>query len=268
MSTQKILIYLRVSTLDQARDGYSLAAQRKALEAWANIQKYEIVQIYADSGISGKDIKHRPAMETMLKRIENNDISLVAVWSLSRLTRSVSDLYTLWQFFNKHKCGLVSYTETFDTSTPVGRAMMGLLGIFAQMEREITGERVRAAMTERAEQGKRTANEILGYDLEGKDSLKINEAEAEQIRFIYDSYLQLKNFSHVAKLCLAHGYRGKRGKTLTAEHIKRILTRPVYIGYNSYNGKTYTGRHTPIIKKETWERIQTTIEKSKRGETA
>lgn len=102
--------------------------------------------MYEDAGISGKDIKHRPAMQQLLADVRAGKHDLVVVWALSRLTRSVADLYGIWGVMQAHGCDLVSYTEAFDTSTPVGRAMIGLLGVFAQMEREITGERVALLM--------------------------------------------------------------------------------------------------------------------------
>lgn len=146
-------LYIRVSTLDQAREGYSLAAQQAALEAWA-AQKSYATQLYADEGISGKDIDHRPAMRQILADVEAGKIAVVAVWALSRLTRSVADLYATWELLAAHGVGLVSHTEGFDTGSPTGRAMMGLLGVFAQMEREITAERVRAAMEQLQAQAK------------------------------------------------------------------------------------------------------------------
>ena len=252
----RIAIYIRVSTLDQARDGYGLAAQRRALEAWAEAHGYTIVCVYEDAGISGRDIAHRPAMQELLADADAGRYDIILVWSLSRLTRSVADLYNTWERIQLHNIGLISYTESFDASTPTGRAMMGLLGIFAQMEREITAERVRAAMAERAVQGKRTCNEVLGYDLDGTDSLTINEAEAEQVRYIYARYAEYRNLSTVAELCALMGYHGKRGGVFRAEHIKVILTRPVYAGYNSFRGQLYPGLHDPIISHTDYNRIQ------------
>lgn len=249
-------IYIRVSTLDQAREGYSLAAQQKALRDWAQAHQYGIFATYADEGISGKDITHRPAMQRLLTDIQQGDIDIVLVWALSRLTRSVADLYDTWDILQAHDVGLVSYTESFDTSTPTGRAMMGLLGVFAQMEREITAERVRAAMAERAAQGKRTCSEVLGYDLDGTDSLKINPEEANRIRYIFDKYIEYRNLSAVAELCRLHGYTGKRGRVFKAWHIHVILTRPIYAGYNSYNGQLYRGSHEPIISVQQYNRVQ------------
>ena len=249
-------IYIRVSTSEQAAEGYSLAAQRKSLMQWCNDRAYAVVDVYADGGISAKDIKHRPAMLRLLSDVQTGKIDVVCVWALSRLTRSVADLYSVWELFAAHNCGLISYTEAFDTTTPTGRAMMGMLGVFAQMEREFTAERVSAAIAERAAQGKRTCNEVLGYDLDGKDSLKINPAEAERVRYIFDRYTEYRNLSAVAELCRLRGYTGKRGKVQTAESIRRVLTCPVYAGYNSYKGQLYKGRHAPIISVKDYNRVQ------------
>ena len=134
--------------------------------------------------------------------------------------------------------------------------MMGLLGVFAQMEREITAERVRTAMAERAAQGKRTCNEVLGYNLDGSDSFIINAQEAEVVRYIFDRYLEYHNLSAVAELCRLKGYCGKRGRVFNAWSIRLILTRPVYAGYNSYNGKIYLGKHEPIIPLKIFNRAQ------------
>ena len=123
----RVAIYIRVSTLDQAREGYSLAAQRAALEHWATDRRHEVVRAYEDAGISAKDIKHRPAMRKLLWAAKREQYDILLVWALSRLTRSVSDLYALSELLSSHSIGLVSYTEAFDTSTPTGRAMMGLL---------------------------------------------------------------------------------------------------------------------------------------------
>ena len=131
----RVAIYIRVSTLDQAREGYSLSAQRKALTRWAEEREYEVVYCYADEGISGKDISHRPAMMQMLADVKAGKIDIVLVWALSRLTRSVADLYNTWSLLEKYHCGLVSLTESFDATTVWGRTMMGMLAVLAQRAR-------------------------------------------------------------------------------------------------------------------------------------
>ena len=256
MSEAKVAaLYIRVSTLDQAREGYSLAAQQAALEAWATAHGYATA-LYQDAGISGKDINHRPAMCQMLADAKAGKIAVVAVWALSRLTRSVADLYATWELLASHSVGLVSHTEGFDTSTPTGRAMMGLLGVFAQMEREITAERVRAAMAERAAQGKRTCHSVLGYDPAGADDLIINPAEAEIIRYIFAKYLEHKSLSAVAELCRLRGYHGKRGREMCAWSVRLILSRPIYAGYNSWHGQLIRGSHEPLISVSDFNRVQ------------
>lgn len=206
-----IAIYTRVSTLDQAQDGYSLDAQQRVLRDWCNMRGHSIYGIFIDAGISGKDIQHRPAVREMLAVVESGKIDCVLVWALSRLTRSVADLYAMWETLCRNNCELISYTETFDTSTPMGRAMLGLLGVFAQMEREITAERVATAMRERAEQGGRTCSCVLGYDtIPG--GLAINPREAEIVKSIYQVYEDTGSLSATAKWCRDRNITGKRGK--------------------------------------------------------
>lgn len=256
MEKKMVAIYIRVSTLDQAREGYSLEAQERTLRKWCTDRKYEVYDLYADRGISGKDIDHRPSMRRLMQDAKDDKFDMIVFWALSRFTRSVSDLYHTMEILQSHNIDMMSYTEAFDTSTPMGRAMVGIVGVFAQLERELTGERVRAAMLVRAEQGKRTCSAILGYDLNGKDSMVINEKEAEYVRFCFEKYLIYKNLSQVAELCCSLGYCGKRGKPPTAYTVYVILTRPQYCGYNTYCGHIYKGDYEPIVSLETYNRVQ------------
>lgn len=257
----RIAIYIRVSTLDQAREGYSLEAQENALRKWCAVRHYQIYEIYADRGISGKDIDHRPDMKRLLQDAKEEKFDMVIFWALSRFTRSVSDLYRTMSILQEHNIDMISYTEAFDTSTPMGRAMVGIVGVFAQLERELTGERVRAAMLVRAQKGKRMCSEVLGYDLLGKDSLTINMKEAEYVKFCFKKYLERKNISEVAELCREHGYCGKRGKKPTAWSVYIILTRALYCGYNVYCGVAYKGKHEPIIGVDTYNKVQRLLRK-------
>lgn len=258
---KRIAIYIRVSTLDQAREGYSLEAQGKTLRKWCDDRKYEVFELYADKGISGKDIEHRPDMNRLLKDAKEGKFDTVIFWALSRFTRSVSDLYSTMENFQKWNVDMVSYTEAFDTSTPMGRAMIGIVGVFAQLERELTSERVSAAMAERASQGKRTCSEILGYDLDGKDSFKINEKEAEYVRFCFEEYLLRKNLSEVACEASKRGFRGKRGKEPTAWSIQKILTRTQYCGFNTFLGEIYKGNYKSIIDVETFNKVSALLKR-------
>lgn len=257
-------IYIRVSTLDQAKEGYSLAAQKATLRKWCADHQHTVYSLYADPGVSGKDIDHRPEMRRLLRDAEARRFDVVVFWALSRFTRSVTDLYNVMDKFERWGISLVSYTEAFDTSTPMGRAMIGIVGVFAQLERELTGERVRTAMDARAAQGKRMCRCIMGYDLDGKDSLKINEQEAEYVRFVYRTYLERKNLSEVASICRAMGYHGKGGKPPEAWNIEVILTRPIYCGYVLHTGRLYLAPWSPIIDIDTYNRVQRLLQRQGR----
>lgn len=259
---QKIAaIYIRVSTLDQAREGYSLEAQENTLRKWCTDRKYEVYDLYADRGISGKDIDHRPDMRRLMEDAKAEKFNTVIFWALSRFTRSVADLYHTMETLQDHNIDLVSYTESFDTSTPMGRAMIGIVGVFAQLERELTGERVRAAMQVRAEQGKRTCSDVLGYCVKGKDTFEIVPNEAEYVRFCFESYLIYKNISQVARLCAEKGYHGKRGKKPTPSSVLVILTRAIYCGYNNFSGQLYKGSHPAIISVDTFNKVQSLLKR-------
>lgn len=253
--TYRVAIYIRVSTLDQVWNGYSLDDQERILRQWCNDRRYKIFDLYIDRGISGKDVEHRPDMKRLLKDAKEKKFDVVLFWALSRLTRSVSDLYNVMVILQKHSIDMISYTESFDTSTPMGRAMIGIVGVFSQLERELTSERVSAAAEERAIQGKRTCSGVLGYDVDGKDSFKINSKEAEYVRFCFDEYLLRKNLSEVAKEARKRGYKGKRGKAPTAWSIEVIISRPIYCGYNIFKGKLYKGQYEPIVDIDTYNRV-------------
>lgn len=257
----RVAIYIRVSTLDQAENGYSLDMQERTLRKWCQDRRYEIAGIYADRGISGKSISHRPAMCQLLKDAENKSFDIVLFWALSRFSRSVENLYYTMNLFQKWNISMVSYTENFDTTTAMGRAMIGIVGIFAQLEREMTSERVAANMQQMAVEGKRTCHSVLGYDRKGKYSFSINEKEAEYVRFCFEEYLKRKSLSEVAELARKRGYRGKRGKIPSAYSIEKIITRPIYCGYNSFRGNIYKGDYDSIISVETFNRVQAILKR-------
>lgn len=133
------------------------------------------------------------------------------------------------------------------------------------MEREITAERVRAAMAERAAQGKRTCSCVLGYDLDGADSLAPNPAEAKVVQYIFAKYLEHKSLSAVAELCRLHGYNGKRGREMCAWSVRLVLTRPIYAGYNSWHGQLIRGQHEPLISVADFNRVQRLLAKPVTG---
>lgn len=249
-------IYTRVSTKDQAEEGYSLSAQERTLMNYCKSKHIKVFKVYSDEGISGKDIKHRPAMMELLSDAFNNCFNMILVWKLTRFSRRLSDLIGVCEKLDAAGIALVSYSEAFDSLTPAGRMMRSMLGTVAQFEREVIGENVSAAMLERAQQGKRTCSELLGYDLCGKDSFCINEKEKEYVNFCFSTYLIRKSLTEVAQLARERGYRGKRGAIPTAWTVFKILTRTQYAGYNLYKGVLYKGNYKSIRTVEDFNKVQ------------
>lgn len=255
----RVAIYTRVSTVDQAIDGFSLEAQLKTLTVYCHEHNYEAVAHYSDEGISGKDIKHRPAMLKLLDDAKKHHFDIILVWKLTRFSRSLSDLISICDMLERNGIALVSYSEYFDCTTPAGRLMRNMLGVIAQWEREVVSENVRAAMEERAMQGKPTCSYVLGYDRQDSGDFTVNANEAHIVRDIFERYLLLQSFTGVSRYCAQRGYHGKRGGSLLPESIHKILTRYIYAGFYSWKGSPIKGEIQPIVPISLFNNIQDII---------
>lgn len=262
--SKKVAIYIRVSSLDQARDGYSLSAQERTLRKYCSDRNYSIFNLYADEGISGKDMVHRPAIQKLMQDAEAKKFDVILFWALSRFTRSVSDLYQTVYRLNQLNIDLVSYTEAFDTSTPFGRAIIGILGVFAQLERELTSERVSLALDEKFKQSKYAPSFLKGY-VRKNNKLKIIKNEADCVQLCFNSYIQTENLSETARILNHAGYRGKRGKKFSANSVKVILKNKTYIGYIKYLENEKSGLHKSIISISTFNKVQKILEQKHRS---
>lgn len=267
----KTAIYIRVSTEDQAREGYSIQAQKNKLEAYCVSQGWNVVGFYIDDGYSAKDLE-RPEMKRMLKHIEQGLIDCVLVYRLDRLTRSVLDLYKLLEIFERHNCKFKSATEVYDTTTAMGRMFITIVAAMAQWERENLAERVRMGMQEKARQGKWAVSTApFGYDIDREtDKLVINQQEAVVVRKIYDMYLSGMGMNKIALSLNNQGILTKSDAAWTSNKVKYVLTNPIYIGTMRYNYRVNNdnyfeveGAVPAIISEEVFERAQKIIEKRK-----
>ncbi|MBO0959522.1 recombinase family protein [Neobacillus sp. MM2021_6] len=230
----KVAAYIRVSTTEQAEEGYSIAAQRNRLEAYATSQGWEIVAWYVDEGESAKDL-NRTDLKRMLNGIEQEIFDCVLVYRLDRLTRSVLDLYQLLEKFEKHNVKFKSATEVYDTTTAIGRLFLTLVSALAQWERENLGERVRMGMQQKAKEGKWTVSTPpLGYDSE-ESNLKINPSEAAVVKEIYSLYLAGNGMHKIARNLNERGLYTKSNKAWSQNTVQYILTNPIYHGTTRYN---------------------------------
>lgn len=240
-------LYLRVSTDAQYEEGYSIEAQMKKLEQWCRLHDVKNYEFYIDGGYSGSNLK-RPQMERMLADIRAGLVEAVVVYKLDRISRSQKDtIYLLEDVFMPNQTGFISLNENFDTTTPYGKAMIGILSVFAQLERENIRERTRMGMQERLSKGMwRGTTPPYGYDYDSAKGILVPNEDAKTVQEIYRLYLEGMSTYRLAKL---FGFKGDR-------QIALMLERPTYIGMIMHKGEMLPGLHEPIVEREIWERVQ------------
>ena len=249
---KRVFLYVRVSTQEQAKEGYSIDEQINRLRDYCKAMEWTIVKVYTDAGYSGSNTD-RPALQSMIDDIKAKKGDSVVVYKLDRLSRSQKDTLELIEdCFLANNVGFISMTENFDTSTPFGRAMIGILSVFAQLEREQIKERVSMGREGRAKDGKFHGGgyEPIGYDyVDGE--LKVNEFEAMQIREIHRLYQEGKGFHTIERIFAERGYSQKFGKW-QIKRIKRCMLNDLYIGNIHFNDQVYKGTHDPIVDEQTY----------------
>lgn len=250
---EKVAIYVRVSTQEQAREGYSIGEQVERLTLYCKAMHWHITETYIDPGFSGGDTE-RPGLKALIKDVKGGGIDRVVVYKLDRLSRSQKDtLYLIEDIFLKNNTDFVSMSENFDTSTPFGRAMIGILAVFAQLEREQIKERMSMGKEARAKEGKWHGGSTppIGYDYdEARDLLVVNEYEALQIRELVELFLKGTPLRSIERLFNEKGYKHKHGSSWDPKTMRRILRSKTYCGYNKYNNKYYKAEHETIIDEE------------------
>ncbi len=256
----KAALYVRVSTEEQANEGQSISAQLETLKQYCKLYCIEIYDIYEDPGLSGKDTLNRPGLQRLLADAKCNCFNMVLVWKLSRLSRNLKDLLGIIDLFEKKDIVFSSYSEKFDTSTPVGRMTLQLLGSIAEFERNTIIDNVKLGLQEYARKGGKTGT-VFGYDSSGRQ-LVINPSEAAIVRLIYHLYVQeLWSLTEITNHLNQMGCLTKRGKPFRKDAVSVILENPVYIGQNRHQlgtGNEYctAGSHLPIIEQELWQAVQ------------
>lgn len=258
-----VAIYVRVSTEEQAQEGYSIRAQLNRLEAYAKSQDWTIVKKYIDEGQSAKDM-NRTDLKKMLRDLEKGLFNCVLVYRLDRLTRSVLDLYKMLKIFENHNVKFKSATEVYDTTTAMGRLFITLVAALAQWERENLGERVRFGLNQKAKEGKWAINIApFGYDRDG-DYLIVNESESTIVKKIFELYLTGKyGIGKIAKELNNKGLKTKSGSKWNFSSIHYVLTNPIYIGTMRFNYRVNKERYfevenaaTAIIDKKDFDTVQ------------
>lgn len=278
---KRVAIYARVSTTEQAEEGYSIAEQERLLTEWCEKNGYIVHEVYADRGISGKSVKKRPALIKLLADAQNKLFDVVLVWKTNRLARNILDLLKIVEVFEQNYISFRSYTENHETETSQGKLQFHMLAAIAEFERNTISENVKMGMLARAREGKWNGGIVLGYDLEDISAqgdkrkhtrLVINEKEAKIVKRIFELYLAGNGYKAIANCVNIEGHKGKRGKSFSISTIKTILENPVYVGMIRYdvrrnwtdkrrgdinpNPVLQQGEHEPIISQLDWGKAQ------------
>lgn len=244
---KKAGLYCRVST-DIQMEGYSIDAQKDFLKSYCKMHEIDNYEFYIDGGYSGSNI-NRPDMQRLIEDVEDHKIDIVIVFKLDRLSRSQKDtLYLIEEVFNPNDCGFVSIKENFDTNTPFGKAMVGILSVFAQLERETILERTRIGRKKRAEEGLwyGTGNLPFAYDYDEKKGILVpNKEKVEIVNKMVELYLQGMPMTQVGALF------GLQDQT-----VRSIFTSPVGLGKIPYKDEIFEGQHEPIMTQETYDKLQ------------
>jgi site-specific DNA recombinase len=252
---RRAALYIRVSTLEQAQEGYSVGEQRERLIAYCKAQDWLIADIYVDGGYTGSNL-NRPGIQKLMSETEKFDV--VLVYKLDRLSRSQRDtLYLIEEIFRPNKVDFVSMQESFDTSSPFGKAMIGLLAVFAQLEREQIKERTWMGRVARAKTGLHHGggNIPIGYDYEdGK--LIVNPYEAEQVRKIYEWYLSGSSLKAITDKLQDAGYTNKYSSYNSWSSVRNILENETYIGRLHFGDVVVDHAHEAIITEEQFNAAQ------------
>ena len=259
-STMRAAIYIRVSTDEQADDGYSLAAQERAGRAYAQSQGWEIAKIYADEGLSGRR-ENRPALLQLRADVAAGAINAVIVHKLDRLARNLRLMIEIIEEFGKQKAAFVSVTEQIDFSTPLGWAMFQVQGVFAELYSRNLSAETSKGKREKAQQGGWVGPLPIGYAKDPKGDLFPSE-DAECVRLMFELYATRQHsYTSLADELNARGYRssdwqtGRRGR-FGRETVRTILMNRAYIGEVSAGGTRYKGRHQPLVSQELFSQVE------------
>lgn len=265
-------VYTRKSSEEGLEQEFnSLDAQRESCEAYVASQKSEgwalVRDRYDDGGYSGGTLE-RPGLKRLLADIEDGLVDVVVVYKIDRLSRSLADFAKLVEVFDRHGVTFVSVTQSFNTTTSMGRLTLNILLSFAQFEREVTAERIRDKVAASRKKGMWMGGWApWGYDVKDR-KLIVNAAEAATIRMIFERFVTSGSATALARELRAEGVVTKRGKPIDKGALYKLLNNRVYIGEAVHKGKSYPGEHAAIIDRTLWDKVHAILAESPRKRAA
>ena len=268
-------VYIRVSTEDQAREGFSLREQEEKLLQLCKFKELEVYKVYKDAGISAKDMEHRPQFQEMLKDMKEGKLNYIVAYKLDRITRSVRDLEELISVLEQYNCFLLCDRDDVNTSTANGRFFVRMLTVLSQLEIEIVSERTKFGLNGAIKSGHIPGQRPFGYKSAEDKRMVIDNATRRHVEKIFDMYLEGKSFQQIANFFKENNiYQKKNWKDTT---IQKIIDNKIYMGdYEQYKqiGKqenlepiVYMNVVEPIISRAKWEECQRQKERNQRTYT-
>ena len=272
-------VYTRKSTEDGLEQAFnSLDAQYEACAAYAVSQRHEgwtlVAERYDDGGFSGGTMQ-RPGLKRLLADVAAGRVDIILVYKIDRLTRSLADFAKIVEVLDAAKASFVSITQSFNTTTSMGRLTLNMLLSFAQFEREVTGERIRDKIAASKRKGLWMGGTVpLGYDVKDR-KLVINATEAKLVRHIMQRYLELGSVVALADELNAGGHRTKLQQRASGPHrggcsfrrgtLYHLLANRIYLGELCHKGQYFPGEHAPIVAPELWQAVQAKLRANASG---
>lgn len=265
-------IYIRVSTEDQAREGFSLGEQEEKLRQLCKYKDFEIFKVYKDAGISAKNMKDRPAFQQMLEDMKAGKLNYIVAYKLDRVTRSVRDLEVLISTLEEYHCYLICDRDDVNTSTANGRFFVRMLTVLSQLEIEIVSERTKFGLNGAIKAGHIPGKVPLGYYRDTDKTLKVDVTTKDIVLRIFEMYLEGKSYQEISNILNKEKVLSPNNKKWCDSTIDRIINNKIYMGdYERY--KYDTNKETelfvdvvpPIITRAMWEEVQKQKEKNQRS---
>ena len=269
---RRCAIYTRKSSEEGLEMEFnSLDAQREACQAYIASQRsegwVELPDRYDDGGFSGATLE-RPALKRLLADIEEDRVDVVVVYKIDRLSRSLMDFARLVEVFDRNNVTFVSVTQSFNTTTSMGRLTLNILLSFAQFEREVIGERIRDKFAASRKRGIWMGGSVpLGYAVRDR-KLLVEDTEAALVQSIFERFVQLGSTTKIARALAAEGVTTRRGKPIDKLFLHRLLRNRVYIGDAVHKGTAYPGEHEPIISRALWDKVHGILRENPRSRAA
>jgi site-specific DNA recombinase len=240
--TQKVAVYARVSTEEQAKEGFSVDAQIDKCRSFCNAREWEVFKIYKDAGYSAGSM-NRPALELMLRDADEKKFDIILVYKIDRFSRNLKDLIMVLEDLKSKKINFTSVTEQIDTTSAMGEAFFQIIGVFAQLERGMVKERVKLAFDRKIKIGEALYRAPLGYVYQNK-KLVPDPENKDKIQEIFEMWAQGISYRSICDRF-----------NLSTSTLYQILKNPIYIGKIKYKEELHKGKHKPLISEELFNEV-------------